>query len=281
MTTYSNLLLPQLVDEVKRVEGVKAIVLGGSRARGTHTPSSDIDLGIYYEPDDPLNLDQLREAAIRLDDEHRPDVLTEPGEWGPWINGGGWLKVQAHPVDFLYKDLQKITGVIEDCLKGRVEIAYQPGHPFGFISSIYLAEVALCQPLWDPNGILSELKSKIDRYPDPLQKALIQKFAWEIDFSIRIAHKSVERADVAYAAGCCFRSAMCMLQVLFALNQTHWLNEKGAVAVANGFVVKPARLQARLNESFQLLDADPHAIQTSIVILEELSAEINTLIAEV
>ena len=280
MTTYSDLLLPQLVDAVKRVEGVKAIVLGGSRARGTHTPSSDIDLGIYYHPDDPLNLDQLRESAIRLDDEHRADVLTEPGGWGPWINGGGWLKVQSHPIDFLYKDLQKITGVIEDCLRGRVEMVYQPGHPFGFVSSIYLAEVALCQPLWDPNGTISELKSIIDPYPDPLQKALIEKFAWEIDFSIQIAHKSIERADVAYAAGCCFRSAMCMLQVLFALNQTHWLNEKGAVAVADRFAVRPARLQARLNESFQLLAADPHAIQKSIVILEELRAEINTLIPE-
>jgi predicted nucleotidyltransferase len=280
MTTYSDLLLPQLVDAVKRVEGVKAIVLGGSRARGTHTPSSDIDLGIYYHPDDPLNLDQLRESAIRLDDEHRADVLTEPGGWGPWINGGGWLKVQSHPVDFLYKDLQKIAGVIEDCLRGRVEMVYQPGHPFGFVSSIYLAEVALCQPLWDPNGTISELKSIIDPYPDILQKALIQKFAWEIDFSIQIAHKSIERADVAYAAGCCFRSAMCMLQVLFALNQTHWLNEKGSVAVADRFAVRPARLQARLNESFQLLAADPHAIQKSIVILEELSAEINTLITE-
>jgi predicted nucleotidyltransferase len=280
MTTYSDLLLPQLVDAVKRVEGVKAIVLGGSRARGTHTPSSDIDLGIYYHPDDPLNLDQLRESAIRLDDEHRADVLTEPGGWGPWINGGGWLKVQSHPVDFLYKDLQKIAGVIEDCLRGRVEMVYQPGHPFGFVSSIYLAEVALCQPLWDPNGTISELKSIIDPYPDPLQKALIEKFAWEIDFSIQIAHKSIERADVAYAAGCCFRSAMCMLQVLFALNQTHWLNEKGAVAVADRFAVRPARLQARLNESFQLLAADPHAIRKSIVILEELRAEINTLITE-
>ena len=39
-------LIRDIVDEVKRVEGVRAIVLGGSRARGTHTPSSDIDLGI-------------------------------------------------------------------------------------------------------------------------------------------------------------------------------------------------------------------------------------------
>ena len=278
MTTDSNLLLPQLIDEVKHVEGVRAIVLGGSRARGTHTSSSDIDLGIYYHTDDPLNLDQLREVAAKLDDEHRPDVLTDPGGWGPWINGGGWLKVQGHPVDFLYRDLDKVTGVIEDCWRGRVEIVYQPGHPFGFVSSIYLAEVAVCQPLWDPQGTISELKSRIDPYPDPLQKALVQKFAWEIDFSIRIAQKSVERADVAYASGCCFRSVMCILQVLFALNKTHWLNEKGAVALAETFAIRPVMLQSRINEVFQVLDANPQSIQKAIAVLEELSKDMEILV---
>ncbi len=33
-------LIQKIVDEVKGVEGVQAVVLGGSRARGTHKPSS-------------------------------------------------------------------------------------------------------------------------------------------------------------------------------------------------------------------------------------------------
>ncbi len=55
-----ELLIQTIVDEVKSVEGVRAIVLGGSRARGTETLSSDIDLGIYYHPGYPLNLKELR-----------------------------------------------------------------------------------------------------------------------------------------------------------------------------------------------------------------------------
>jgi hypothetical protein len=111
-----------------------------------------------------------------------------------------------------------------------------------------------------------------------LQKALIQKFAWEIDFSIRIARKSIERADVAYAAGCCFRAVMCMLQVLFAINKTHWLNEKGAVALTDAFAVKPARFKSRVQEAFQLLDAKPQSIQGAIVVLEELNKEVELLV---
>lgn len=274
-----ELLIQKIVEKVKQVDGVKAIVLGGSRARGTYTPSSDIDLGIYYDPDVALDLSELSRVATRLDDEHRADVITPLGGWGPWINGGGWLKIQNQPVDFLYRDLAKVRAVIEDCLQERVEIYYQPGHPLGFVTSMYLAEVAVCQPLWDPDGFISELKEKINPYPDSLQRALTQKFAWEINFSIDIARKAAQRSDVTYAAGCCFRSVMCMLQVLFAMNRTHWLNEKGALAIADTFGRKPERLQSRINQVFLLLEANPQPIQNALFQLEELSGEITKLYA--
>jgi hypothetical protein len=225
-------------------------------------------------------LTALSKVATNLDDEHRADVITPIGGWGPWINGGGWLKIQSHLVDFLYRDLEKVRRMIEDCLNGKVEIFYQPGHPLGFVSSMYLAEVAVCQPLWDPEGIISELKKKINPYPNPLQKALIQKFAWEINFSIDIARKSAERSDVTYAAGCCFRSVMCMLQVLFAINKTHWLNEKGAVAIADTFPRKPDGFQGRTNGIFPLLDANPRSIQSALLRLEELSQDIMKMDSE-
>lgn len=267
-------LIEKIVSEVHRITGVRGIVLGGSRARGVHTLASDIDLGIYYDPDEPLELVELGRIATELDDEHRPHAITEIGGWGPWINGGGWLKVEGQSVDFLYRDLTKVRSIIGDCLNGVVEIVYQPGHPHGFVSAIYLAEIATCQPLWDPDGIISELKSKTQPYPDSLRKALIQKFGWEIDFSLKIARKSTERADVSYAAGCCFRGVMCMLQVLFAINRAYWLNEKGAVAIADSFAWKPPQLKSRIEESFDLLSAKPESIHEAIGVLEGLSKDI-------
>ena len=66
-------LIQDIVDEVKNVSGVKAIVLGGSRARGMHHAASDVDLGIYYDSSQPLDVNELAKVAAKLDDEHRTD----------------------------------------------------------------------------------------------------------------------------------------------------------------------------------------------------------------
>src|SRR5579875_1763714 len=131
-------LIAALADDLRQVSGVVAFVLGGSRARGTHGPHSDVDLALYYRPDHPPDLARLRDIARAVDDAHRQDVLTEIGGWGPWINGGGWLTVQAMPVDLLYRDVLQVTSVMQECIAGRPQIAYQPGHPHGFLTAIYL-----------------------------------------------------------------------------------------------------------------------------------------------
>ncbi|MHC5613678.1 MAG: nucleotidyltransferase domain-containing protein [Nostoc sp.] len=220
-----NQQLPQLIHRVvahlQSIQGIAAIALGGSRARGNHTQKSDVDLGIYYKPENPLDLIALNHLASELDDNHRANLITPIGEWGKWINGGGWLQVEGVSVDFLYRDVVQVNRVIGDCHAGQITIDYQPGHPHGFVSSIYMGEVAICMPLHDPDGVLDALKAKTTPYPTQLKQATVNTFAWEISFSLLIAKKAVARGDVSYAAGCCFRSVACMNQVLFALNEEY------------------------------------------------------------
>lgn len=270
-----------LIEALKAVDGIQTIVLGGSRARGTHTPASDVDLGIYYCHDRPLDVQKLDEIASDLDDRHATGLVTPIGGWGPWINGGGWLKISGIPVDLIYRDLEKVQLTINNCILGKVDIAYQPGHPFGFLSSIYAAETALCLPLWDPTNQLGEVKGQLAVYPPLLKRELVQKFAWEIQFSIEIAEKAVPRRDVLYAAGCLFRCVECVLVVLFALNEQHWMNEKGALSIAEGFALQPDRLSERVETLFALLAADETRLREAISMAMQLGAEVNALVSEV
>ena len=50
---------------------ISGIVLGGSRARGTHKKDSDIDIGIYYDPES-FDLSAINSLASELDSQKRP-----------------------------------------------------------------------------------------------------------------------------------------------------------------------------------------------------------------
>lgn len=274
-----NKELPHFINHIvyslQSIKGIIAVTLGGSRARGNHTHKSDVDLGIYYNPENPPDLIALNRLASELDDNHRVNLVTAIGGWGKWINGGGWLRVQGVAVDFLYRDLAYVNRVIDDCHAGKITIDYQPGHPHGFVSSIYMGEVAICQALYDRDGVLEALKAKTKPYPVQLKQATIDTFAWEISFSLLVAKKAIARDDVVYAAGCCFRSVACMNQVLFALNEDYLLNEKGAVAVANTFAICPSDYQQRVERAFALLTADAKSITLAIAILEAIEDELS------
>jgi hypothetical protein len=50
--------------------------------------------------------------------------------------------------------------------------------------------------------------------------------------------------------GCAFRAIACLCQTLFALNGVYLLNEKGAVAAADGFALAPSGFAARVAAVF-------------------------------
>jgi predicted nucleotidyltransferase len=92
-------LAERIAERLGDLEGVEAVVLGGSWARGEAHPDSDVDLGIYYRPDRRPSVRVLRELARELDDRHLPNLVTDFGEWGPgstaeagcaW-RGGAWI----------------------------------------------------------------------------------------------------------------------------------------------------------------------------------------------
>jgi hypothetical protein len=250
-STNDERLLGRLSSEFSKVRGVCAVVLGGSRALGTAVPHSDYDLGLYYEIDDPLDVRSLTMTIAALDDAGPGASVTPIGGWGPWINGGGWLTVEGKRVDLLYRDLGLVRSVIGQCCAGQIERHYQPGHPHAFVSAIYMGEIAYCRPLWDPCAILEPLKRQTLPYPQPLRQALIRTFLWEARFAVENARHGRALDDVAFVAGCCVRSIACLCQVLFAINSTYLLNEKGAVLGTLHLATCPKDFSARVAHAIQ------------------------------
>jgi predicted nucleotidyltransferase len=246
-------LLERVVPALAAVPGVVALTLGGSRATGAAHASSDTDIGVYFSERVGLDIERLRDVLRSLVDEPAAAQVTEVGGWGPWIVGGGWLTISGQKVDLLYRPVESVERVIGDCREGRVSMDYQPGHPHGFCSAIWMGEVALCRPLSDPRGALARLRAMTVPYPDRLREALIRRFQWEIFFSIENAQTALPKGDETYIAGCVFRSLACAAQTLFAVNRRYLINEKGALAAASRLPLTVANLMERARSIWQAI----------------------------
>jgi predicted nucleotidyltransferase len=205
------------------IEGVVGVTLGGSRARGTADAHSDVDLGVYYRGD--LDVPAVRRLAREFDGAAE---VSERGGWGPWVDGGAWLTVDGTRVDWIYRDLDRVERIRADCEQGRVECHFQIGHPHGFWSSAYVAELALARILADPDGTLEQARPR--SYPDALGTALSERGRWEAEFILAAAEKGAARGDVAWVAGCLYRAAGCLSQARHAEAREWVTTEKGTTA---------------------------------------------------
>jgi hypothetical protein len=276
---FPQSLIP-LIEDLKTVPGIRGIVLGGSRARGSADVSSDTDLGLYYDPENPLAIAVLDQVAARHDDRQQKGLVTVIGGWGPWINGGGWLRVDGAAVDLLYRDTSRVESFIDGGISGSIEVVYQPGHPFGFLSSIYAGEIAVCRPLWDPTGWVAHNQRRLIEYPEELRRELVKRFGFEAGFCLLVANKPVRRSDVGYVAGCVFRAVFCLLVVLFALNREHWLNEKGALNLARRFRMVPARFCERAEATWGSVVKDADSLGAALALVRELNDDVGALVKE-
>lgn len=230
-------LLSSLVDQLAATAGVKAVVLGGSYARGRQHASSDLDIGVYYSDAAPFAIDDIRRIAAGAAGQSA--TVTGFYEWGPWVNGGAWLHTPASKVDFLYRSLDKVEKTIHEAIAGTNQFDYYQQVPYGFFSEIYLAETRICLPLYDPKGNLARLKQMLAVYPPALKHKTVSDLLWAAEFTLNQAGGFADKGDVYDTAGCLTRVAFSLTQVLFALNETYFITDKTAMAEIAAFRLAP------------------------------------------
>jgi predicted nucleotidyltransferase len=257
--------LNELAARLTEVPGIVGVLLGGSRARNAHTPESDTDLGLYYRR--PLDIDALGDVARGV--AGAGARITEPGEWGPWVDGGGWLTVDGSAVDWIYRDLDRVERAWRDAEEGRYAFHTQAGHPLGVPDFAYPGEVALGLILADPGGELAALQQRTRVFPPALAERLVAGL-WEADFLVGIARKAVSRGDAAYVAGCLFRLAGVCAHALHGAAGRWLINEKGAIAAAAALPGAPPRFRERVHAAFAQVDGDPLHLTTAIDLAADL-----------
>jgi predicted nucleotidyltransferase len=240
-------LLDDIIADLKLIEGVKAIVLGGSYAAGTATESSDLDIGIYYSEQQPFDIEKVKIIAKKYADNEQPTV-TDFYEWGPWVNGGAWINTAKSEVDFLYKNIEHITKTIENAKNGIWESNFEQQPPYGFSSIIFLSETQNSFPLYDPENVVKKLKENVKQYPQKLKQSVIQQSLWSAEFTLWQADKYAAQNDTFNTVGCLTRATKSILTALFAINEIYPMGDKRAVSILEQAKIKPESLTSKIDK---------------------------------
>jgi predicted nucleotidyltransferase len=266
-------LVSSLSKNLGKIEGIKAVVLGGSYARRRAQQGSDIDLGILYSEASPFSVQSVRELAQAVNDTAEP-VVTDFYGWGPWVNGGAWLTIDGQRVDLLYRNLEQLERVIVEAEAGRYEVHYLQQPPFGFFSGTYLGEIAVCIPLLDPEVRLEALKARVAKYPESLRRAVVKDYLFMAEFTLTaFAPKVAARADTYGTAACLSRAVNELVQALFALNRKYPINDKTALTEVAEFEWAPQNFGPRVQKTLGCLGASPAELTTAVESVAQLARE--------
>ncbi|MGX4736069.1 DNA polymerase subunit beta [Kitasatospora griseola] len=261
----------RLAARLAGIDGIVGVCLGGSRARGAHVDGSDYDLGLYYRAGE-LDTAALRALAAELCG--HPVEVTEPGGWGPWVDGGAWLDLGPARVDWIYRDIARVRHYAAEARAGRYLAGQQAGHPYGVPSYAYVGELALGRVLADPDGALASLRAEVREFPVELTKRLEADAAWEAPFALAVARKGARRGDAGHVQGCLFRAVGLLVHALHARAGRWLVNEQGAIASAGQLACAPPDFERRAQALFAPGAVDPAALGAVLDAAEALAAEV-------
>lgn len=272
LTNSKQLLLDTIIEDLKDIRNVSAIVLGGSYAEKMATIASDLDIGIYYEKDKPFDIKEIERVAQKYAIEN--PTVTDFYQWGPFVNGGAWISTSQGKVDFLYRNINQVADIIEKAKRGEWENCYEQQPPYGFSSIFCLAEVEICVPLYDPDNIVQKLKDSIRKYPQKLKESVISQSLWSAEFTIWHADGFAQKNDIYNLTGCLTRAVKDLTMTLFAVNETYPLGDKRAIDRLGKATIKPNSLVSRIDNILCVSKAQP---SSNVVEIKKLFEEVVNL----
>ena len=199
----------ELVDELASTPGAVAVVLGGSRALGTETESSDWDLGLYYR------------GAIDLGALAARGTVYPPGSWGRLMNGGGWLRCGPTRVDVLLRDLDIVEYWNERAERGEFDVDALLGYVAGVPTYLLSAELGSCRLL---HGHIPRVT-----FPTALTREAPPRWRFSRSFSLAYARMHAQRGNWVGAVG---QVAKAVHEEAHAIlcERSEWVcNEKGMI----------------------------------------------------
>lgn len=254
-------MLDNLVNDLKKIEEVKAIALGGSRATGLHQEDSDFDVYVYVTKHIE---EKTRIAAI---DKHVSFMEYSNHFWE--LEDDGVLN-SGIEIELIYREIEDFNGLINPD---------NVGHGY---TTCFIDNVLSCKVLYDCDNLLGDLKEKLK---GSLNEELIQRIV-DYNFPIikdkipaltRQFKKAVKRNDLHSINHRLTEYFAIYHDILFAINHEYHKGEKRLLTLVEKFDNVPLNHVELTNKVYQ--NAFSNGLE-AVESLDQLSDNLETLLKE-
>ena len=240
----------QIAHALLRIPGVRAVLLGGSRATGVADAASDTDL--YALRSGPPAPEGVRAGVL-----------------APFADGGTGTHDDTWGVeDRLHHDGRLVEVMHFDLAEFRVDQAFDPGlDPNGYTTA-FLHTLARGVPLADPYGDLTRRRARLATYPEATAHRILGGTRTELAGYLEQLRKAQKRRDWASVVHrrAAFQTAW--FDALFALNRAYHPGEKRLLDHADGLGTRVADQRTRW-EAATLLQGDDAGLLPLLTTLAE------------
>jgi hypothetical protein len=246
--TWRLAIARQIAARLCRYDGIRAIVVGGSVARGYADVYSDLEMPLFWEalPSDALR--QAIAADLGATYLYRYD--------GPALEDQ--LLIDGFQVDFWHNTVAAEERVLDEVLLG---------YDTDLGSSNFLDTVRACIPLYG-EAIIARWKARAAAYPEGLAVRAIEEVVARLDRGHAEVHAARGNPTMAYAAIVALQQE-CFL-ILLALNGMYFPSHKWLYRALERMPVKPDGIEARYRRAYTAPLAS--AIEDTLAVVDETLA---------
>lgn len=243
MILDTNEILNNLISGISGMKEVQAIGVSGSLKPLPKAGEHDIDVFIYCD-----RIPELKDREIVLNQlnaqlqEVKMNVF-EGGHWGT----GDFVLINGVETWFMYftesETLKDVEAILNGDYPDKLDNYYYPVGRCAMLKNINV--------LWDKNGFLQTLKTRLNQYPEKLEKVLINYHLEELEDTEDL-ERAVRRTDVLFYHFAMDLAIDHFLQALFAMNKVYFPSRKRTLEFIQSFDKKPEDCCERLMEVLRL-----------------------------
>ncbi len=253
-------LAKRICEKIKGVEGtkgIKAIIVGGSVARGYADEYSDIEIPIFW---DELPNENIRKRIIKeLNAECFYPYNHEAREDNIIVNG---FRIDLWHITFQQEE-EVIKSVIKD-------------FEVDFGSSNAIDTIRTCIPMFGEE-IINAWKTKAKEYPTQIAIENINKVLQSIDSTQVELYLQRENPTLLFEHIANLQKSIFL--ILLALNKEYFPTFKWMYKALEGFKIKPDNIEKRFRDVFNY--SPEEAFDNTLVIMFETLEMINKIYPEI